>query len=192
MKKKLCFCVLFYLIGSSIVFSEDPKSNRDYLREQLTIEVKYGYFGTYTPNINRLTINQYRYWTFYQGFSMIDEPTFLTLTGFPNEAEEAQRFKNVNDILNISAATTAISGGLLLTTGLVAILISMSYEDFMSPEALLWNDIARVSMWTGLGLSTATIIPAIIQMSRGDKWMPLSKAYEIMLLYNREQFERSK
>jgi len=168
----LTFLVLFSLIGGR-GWGQDY--SKEYAREELSIQVRHFLVGVWSKEFSIGAVGQFDEWQFYQGFNKIKEYQFLSLAGYEDEAKKAKAFKTGTDFL-LGTSITLLAGAFsCLGVGIYGAITS---RDFTLPV-----------LYASMGVDVAALIPSLILLVRGEKWMPLEKAVNIRDEYN-EQLKR--
>lgn len=161
MKRVICFVII--IVTALTAFADEK--DIEYQRKSLSVQVREGAVGTYTPEINMMHISEYNTWKYYRGFGRITEPEFLLLAGYDFEAQQAQQFRTTNIILDsIGIGLGAVGLGVMFA----------NVNNFESDTGLA----------IGTLIVSTSMIPLLAVIIRGDNWLPLSKAHQIAQQYN--------
>lgn len=166
--RRLALCIIMSVIASELLAQSDTTDVKaEYDFRKLTIVSAYEMDPTS------------RLWGVTEGYNRINEPTFLRLTGYPDESRKAARNLALQNGLWISF------GGLLVG-GLVTTLVP------------IWSDSANGSatnglgwqFWLGTGMMAGSLVPVyIVSYFVPPRITPLGRAQQIARAYNEQLIE---
>jgi hypothetical protein len=165
------FIVIVFLFFVILWVYPDEK---EYQRNELTIEAKSGAFSSWSKDFTFGVSQEFTSWRYFQGFTRITEPEFLQIAGYGPESVLSQKFRSGT----IALATTSFSL-LGVSLGLLGV---GTVTGIVDPPG--WRDTPEILLYSSLGVNFLALIPAIILLVRGEKWLPLEKAISIRDSYN--------
>ena len=185
---KMCIGLLVLTIVAASLFAQSESLTEsmteeqleEFNRDRLTVDV-----GITTSAVARgfggITMESYRNWTGRQGFERLSESQFYAIAGYPEQSEEAGKYKKTGWAL-------LIGGGALIVGGLAWMTLGMTSLDYDDPD---YSTKMNRSLFGGSALSLGGMIPFWIGRKRVQKnWSSAEQAQMVADEYNRKLAEK--
>ncbi len=184
---KFMIVFLIFSLLTIPIFSQDltAEQERELNRLRLFVETDQHTFGSFNIDTGFWYSSTVKQWKGYRGFSLINEDDFYRIAGYDFEANQAQKYKSVNNILLISGGTVTVIGFGMMITSL------LTMPDVMDPDFDAKMSTSETLLWVGAGVGIAGAIPLGIGISRALRnWGPAGSAFQIADDYNAELKKR--